>query len=153
MSHCSSLTGGTSRFLGGARYLSGRSMGGKGDSAGLSHRDLTSRPGARLFDRKTRAEVTGLRFLKEVQYVLRASGRPHSKAVMICVLQDATATQGNEPGVPVLAEYDLSFHFLPSALEGVLVDVTLLVDSLENAFSLHIVRLPQAFNPPVAVLS
>jgi hypothetical protein len=86
MSHRHGVTGGASRFLRGAERLSGRGVGGKGGSAGLSHRDLAPRPSARLFDRSARTVVPGLRLLKEVQYVLSAISRPHCKKAMIGVL-------------------------------------------------------------------
>jgi hypothetical protein len=40
----------------------------------------------RLLDRPSRAIVTGLRLLEEVQYVLRTISRPDCKKAMICVL-------------------------------------------------------------------
>ncbi len=86
MSHRHGVTGGARRFLRGAERLSGRSVCGKGGCAGLSHRNLTPRPSARLFDRSAQTVVTGLRLLEEVQYVLRAIGRPHCKKAMIGVL-------------------------------------------------------------------
>src|SRR5262249_12943947 len=108
MSHRHGLSGGVSRFLRGAQHLSGRGIGSKGGGAGLRHRDLTPRPGTRLFDRSARTVVTGLRLLEEVQYVLRAIRRPHGKKAMIGVLQGAAATHGNKPGVSFLGEDDLS---------------------------------------------
>ena len=86
MSHRHGVTGGARRFLRGTERLSGRSVCGKGGCAGLSHRNLTPRPSARLFDRSAQTVVTGLRLLEEVQYVLRAIGRPHCKKAMIGVL-------------------------------------------------------------------
>jgi hypothetical protein len=86
MSHRHGLSGDVSRFLRGAAHLSGRGVGGKGGRTGLSHRNLTPRPSARLFDRSARTGVTGLRLFEEMQYMLRAIGRPHCKKVMIGVL-------------------------------------------------------------------
>jgi hypothetical protein len=40
----------------------------------------------RLLNRPARTIVTGLRLLKEAQYVLRAISRPNCKKAMICVL-------------------------------------------------------------------
>jgi hypothetical protein len=58
----------------------------KGSRAGLSYRNLTPRPSARLFDRSARTVVTGLRLLEEVQYMLRTIYRPHRKKAMFGVL-------------------------------------------------------------------
>jgi hypothetical protein len=48
--------------------------------------------------------------LEEVQYVLRTIGRPNCKKAMICVLQGAAATHGNEPRVSDLVENNLPTH-------------------------------------------
>ena len=86
MRHGRGVGGRASRLLRGAERLSRCSVRRKGGSPGLSHRDLTARPSARLFDRSARTVVTGLRVLEEVQYVLRAIGRPHCKKAMMGIL-------------------------------------------------------------------
>ncbi len=86
MSHRYGVSGCSSRFLRSPERLSGRSVCCKGGRAGLSHRNLTPRPSARLFNRSARTAVTGLRLLEEVQDVLRAIGRPQCKKAMIGIL-------------------------------------------------------------------
>jgi hypothetical protein len=86
MSYRHGLSGGEGRFLCCAAHLSGCGIGCKGGLAGLSHPYFTPHPGMRLLDRPSRAIVTGLRLLEEVQYVLRTISRPDCKKAMICVL-------------------------------------------------------------------
>jgi hypothetical protein len=86
MSHRRSLSGGVSRFSCRATQLSGSAHGVSGGGTGLSHRNFTSYPSVRLLNRPARTVVTGLRLLKEMQYVLRAISRPHCKKAMIVVL-------------------------------------------------------------------
>jgi hypothetical protein len=57
-----------------------------GGGTGLSHRNFTSHPGVRLLNRPARTVVTGLHLLEEMQYVLRATSRPHCKQAMIGIL-------------------------------------------------------------------
>jgi hypothetical protein len=86
MSHRHGLAGGTCRFPCWAAHLSGCGVGCRRGLMGLSNADLTPHPGMRLLDRPARTVVTGLRLLEEVQYVLRAIGRPHRKKAVIGVL-------------------------------------------------------------------
>ena len=86
MSYRRGLSCRVGRFPRRAGQISGRAHGVTGGRAGLSHRNLTPRPGTRLFDRPARAVVLGSRLLEEVQYVLRAIGRPGRKKVMMSVL-------------------------------------------------------------------
>jgi hypothetical protein len=86
----------------GSAQLSRRSHGMTTRRAGLSHRDLTSRPSASQFDGSTRPVVIGLHFLEQVQHMLCAIGRPYRKQVMIGVLEGAAATHSDEPGVSLL---------------------------------------------------
>jgi hypothetical protein len=97
MSHRDGLTGGMSRFLRGAEYLSCRSVSGKGGNAGLSHRNSTPSPSAREFNRSGRTVVTGFRLFEQAQHVLRAIGRLLCKQAMIGVLKGAAATHGDKP--------------------------------------------------------
>jgi hypothetical protein len=57
-----------------------------GGGTGLSHRNFTACPSVRLLNRSARTVVTGLHLLEEMQDVLRAVSRPHSKKAMIGVL-------------------------------------------------------------------
>jgi hypothetical protein len=66
MRHRYGLSSSVSRFLRGATHHSGCGVGSKGGGAGLSHRNLTPRPSARLFDCSARAIVTRLYLLEEV---------------------------------------------------------------------------------------
>jgi hypothetical protein len=77
MSHRRCLSCRVSRFPRRAGQISGRAHGVTGGRAGLSHRNLTPRPGTPQFDRSARAVVVGSRLLEEVQYMLRAISRPY----------------------------------------------------------------------------
>jgi hypothetical protein len=86
MSHRRGLSGGVSRFSCRAAQRSGSAHGVSGGGTGLSHRDFTPHPSARLLDRPSRTVVTGLHLLKVMENVLRAIRRPYSKQAMIGVL-------------------------------------------------------------------
>jgi hypothetical protein len=84
--------------------VSGRGVCMAGRRAGLSPRDLTSRPGSPEVDRSTWTLVLRPRLLEVVQHVLRAVGRPHREKTMIVVLEGPAATHGDEPRIPDLGE-------------------------------------------------
>ncbi len=86
MRHRCGLSGGVSRFSCRAAQRSGSAHGVTGGGAGLSHRNFTSYPGARLLNRPARTVVIGLHLLEEMQDVLRAIRRPHGKQTVIGVL-------------------------------------------------------------------
>ena len=65
--------------------LSGCCHGVTGSHSGLRHLDLPSRPSARQFDSSTRAVVSGLHFLEEVQHMLCTISRPYRKKVVMRV--------------------------------------------------------------------
>jgi hypothetical protein len=104
MSDCRGLSGGVSSFPRRAGQVPGRGVGTAGSVACLTHSDFAPNPSMRQFDCLAWAVVIGLRLLEEVQYVLRAIGRPQRKKVMLGILQGAAATHGNKPGIPVLGE-------------------------------------------------
>jgi len=108
MSHRDSLTGCARRLSRSSGHISGRCVGREGGRAGLCHRDLAPRPGPRLFDRPTRAAVTGLCLLERAEHVLGAMGRPHGKKAMVGVLERAAAPHGDESRVSLLRKDDLS---------------------------------------------
>ena len=86
MRHCRGLSGSVSRFSCRAAQLSGSAHGVSGGGTGLSHRNFSSHPGVRLFNRPARTVITGLHLLEEMQYVLRAISRPQCKKAMVGVL-------------------------------------------------------------------
>ncbi len=86
MRHRRSLPGGVGRFPRRAAQHPGSTHGVPGGGTGLSHRNFTSHPSARLFKRPTWTVVIGLHMLEEMQYVLRAIGGPQCQKAMIGVL-------------------------------------------------------------------
>jgi hypothetical protein len=78
------LSSGKSRYLRSTRHVSGSRIR-EGGRAGLGHRNLTPRPGARQPDRTARPVVTGSYLLEVVQHMLGAIGRPEREAVMVGV--------------------------------------------------------------------
>jgi hypothetical protein len=102
MCDCCSLSGCISRFPRRSAHHSGCGHGVTGGLSSLRHRNLTSRPSTCQIDGSTRPVVIGLHFLKEVQHMLCAIGRPYRKQVMIGVLEGTAATHSDEPGVSLL---------------------------------------------------
>lgn len=86
VSHCHSVTSGTSCFLSGTGGLSGGIMRGIGGRASLRRRYLAPRPSASLLYRSARSVVTRSLLFEEVQNVLRAIGRPLCEKAMFGVL-------------------------------------------------------------------
>jgi hypothetical protein len=101
MTHRPGLPGGMSRFLCGAGHFSCGRVRIEGVIAGQGPGDPTPCPCTRLFDRPARTVVARSHLLEERQYVLRTIGSPDSKEMMIGVRQDATAPDGDEPGIPL----------------------------------------------------
>jgi hypothetical protein len=84
--------------------VSGRGVCMAGRRAGLSPRDLTTRPGTPEVDGPTRTVILRPHLLEVVEHVLRAVGRPDGEKPMVVVLEGSAATDGDEPRIPDLGE-------------------------------------------------
>gem|GEM_PF-5957235 len=86
MRHRRSLSGSVSRFSCRAAQRSGSTHRVSGGGTGLHHRNFPSHPSVRLLNRPARTVITGSHLLEEMQDVLGAVSRPHSKQAMVGVL-------------------------------------------------------------------
>jgi hypothetical protein len=79
------LPGGEGGKLCSAGHFAGRRVCSDGGFVSLLHRDLTSDPSVRQFDRPAWTVIARIHFFEEVQHVLCALGRPHCKEVVMRV--------------------------------------------------------------------
>ncbi len=98
MGHHARLSSRESRFPCRALQLAGSAHRVTASDSRLSHREITSSPGACRLDRPARTVIIGLRLLEPRQDVLRAVRRPHGQQAMIGVLQGSAAPQCDQPG-------------------------------------------------------
>ena len=83
-----------------------------GGRARLGHGDLAARLGARQLDGSTRPIVIGLRFLEEVQHMLRARDSQQGRSPVVGIGERAPAADRDEARVVDFGEdHALAFDF------------------------------------------